>query len=172
MNLWWRLLRLRLTARRRGHASMWEDGVTRFRVAPTDLDVVGHMNNGRYLTLLDLGRYDLMKRSGFWATCRSLGWFPVVAGQTITYFKDLRLGQSFDVHTQVVGLDDRWVYLRQDLRRGDVLHARAMIRACFIGDGRRVSVEELVARSGEPPAPMTVPEWVRSWSTHTADRSV
>ena len=30
------------------------------RVWPNDLDTNAHMNNGRYLTLMDLGRFDLM----------------------------------------------------------------------------------------------------------------
>ena len=36
------------------------------RVCPGDLDTSLHMNNGRYWTLMDLGRTDLMLRSGFW----------------------------------------------------------------------------------------------------------
>ena len=48
-----------------------------FRVWPHDLDTSLHMNNGRYWTLMDLGRADLMIRSGLWpsilrnAGCRS-----------------------------------------------------------------------------------------------------
>ncbi|KAG1647619.1 hypothetical protein GQR58_030448 [Nymphon striatum] len=37
-------------------------------VLPTDLDIAVHMNNGRYLTLADLGRWDMMIRNGFWKT--------------------------------------------------------------------------------------------------------
>lgn len=39
---------------------------TGFRVWPTDLDVLMHMNNGVYLSIMDLGRIDLMARSGAW----------------------------------------------------------------------------------------------------------
>ncbi|KAG1647621.1 hypothetical protein GQR58_030448 [Nymphon striatum] len=42
-------------------------------VLPTDLDIAVHMNNGRYLTLADLGRWDMMIRNGFWKTMRAKG---------------------------------------------------------------------------------------------------
>ena len=32
------------------------------RVLPNDLDLLWHMNNGRYLSLMDQGRVDLMVR--------------------------------------------------------------------------------------------------------------
>ncbi len=169
MNLWLRLLRVRLAAARGQRTSLWDTVVTPFRVAPTDLDTVGHMNNGRYLTLLDLGRLDLMVRSGFWHRCRELRWFPVVAGQTITYWKDLTLGQSFEIRTKVAGVDERWVYLEQTFTRGEVEHARALIRACFVARGRgRVPTAELAEELGGLPDDLTVPDWVRSWTKHSA----
>ncbi|WP_062134002.1 acyl-CoA thioesterase [Demequina aestuarii] len=173
MNLWLRLLRVRLAAQRGARISLWDTVATRFRVVPTDLDTVGHMNNGRYLTLLDLGRLDLMVRSGFWQRCRDRGWFPVVAGQTITYWKNLTLAQSFDVHTRVAGGDERWVYLEQTFRRGDVVHAHALIRACFVERGHgRVPTADLDAELGGFPDHVSVPDWVRSWTTHSAAKTV
>lgn len=172
MNLWLRLLRVRLTASRRGRTGLWDTVVTRFRVVPTDLDTVGHMNNGRYLTLLDLGRLDLMVRSDLWERCRRRGWFPVVAGQTITYWKDLTLGQAFEVHTRVAGVDDRWVYLEQTFKRGETEHARALIRACFVERGNgRVPTTELEEELGGFPDHLSVPDWVRSWTTHSAAKA-
>lgn len=56
MNLWLRLLWLIVTAKARG-ALVLPEGVSivTFRVWPHDLDLSVHMNNGRYLTLMDLG---------------------------------------------------------------------------------------------------------------------
>ena len=85
VNLYLRLLLMTLRTRAgRGDRplSIWDTAATAFRVAPTDLDLLGHMNNGRYLTIMDLARLDLMTRSGFWARLRRRGWYPVVAGQT------------------------------------------------------------------------------------------
>ena len=79
MNLVFRLWWLRLRARRRGPLSVWDVARTPFRVLPTDLDLLFHMNNGKYLSILDLGRLDLLLRSGLWQALTERGWYPVVA---------------------------------------------------------------------------------------------
>lgn len=153
--------------RRRGAVGLWDTVTTPFRVVPTDLDVLGHMNNGKYLTLMDVGRMDLMLRSGFWRTVRSRGWYPVVAGQTITYRRSLRLGQRFDLHTRVLGFDDRWVFMEQTFRRGDVVVAHAVVRARFLKEsGGSVSHDELFALTDEVPE-FDLPAWLRDWTNST-----
>ncbi|WP_084101995.1 thioesterase family protein [Demequina sp. NBRC 110051] len=170
MNLWWRLLwlRLRLRAHRSEPLSLWDEAVTPFRVVPTDLDVLGHMNNGRYLTLMDLGRLDLMVRSGFWADLQRRAWFPVVAGQTITFRKELRLGTRFDLHTRVIGLDERWGYLEQRFMVGDTVHAHALVRTRFLRrSGGTVDHDDLEAAIGGLPPHLRVDDWMREWTAHT-----
>ena len=102
MNLFFRLLVLMVRVRFRRRLSIWDTARTPFRVNPLDLDVLMHMNNGRYLSILDLGRMDLMLRSGFWKVTEERGWYPVVAGQGITYRKSLRLWEKFEVRTRVM----------------------------------------------------------------------
>jgi acyl-CoA thioesterase FadM len=168
VNLWWRLLRLRLSLRRDPAATLWEPAVHRFRVAPTDLDVLGHMNNGRYLTLMDLGRYVLLKRSGWWEELDRRGWVAVVAGQTITYRRELRLGQRFDLHTRVIGFDDRWCYLEHRFMVGETVHAHAVVRGRFLRrKGGTVPVEEIEHAVGGIPDTLRVEPWVVDWTHHT-----
>ncbi|WP_084078367.1 thioesterase family protein [Demequina sp. NBRC 110057] len=168
MNLWLRLLLTRLRSRRRARLSLWDEAVTPFRVAPTDLDLLGHMNNGRYLTLMDLGRLDLMIRSGFWADLDTHGWFPVVAGQTITFRKELRLGQRFEIRTRILGLDDRWGYLEQRFCVGDTVHAHALVRTRFLKrEGGTVDHDELERAVGGFPAHLRVDDWMREWTRAT-----
>jgi len=66
MNLYLRLFVLSLLVRFRPRVSIWVGSRTPFRVLPNDLDVNRHMNNARYLAFCDLGRLDLMIRSGYW----------------------------------------------------------------------------------------------------------
>ncbi|HEX8430337.1 MAG TPA: thioesterase family protein, partial [Longimicrobium sp.] len=64
MNLVLRLFYVALAALRRPRLRPLDLSVVTFRVFPNDLDVNFHMNNGRYLTLMDLGRLDLLLRLG------------------------------------------------------------------------------------------------------------
>ncbi|MFI8632327.1 acyl-CoA thioesterase [Microbacterium sp. NPDC077663] len=171
VNLYFRLVLLRLGLRRRGRLSLWDTARTPFRVALTDLDVLRHMNNGKYLSILDLGRMDLMLRAGFWETITGRGWYPVVAGQSVTYRKSLTLGQRFTLETRVLGFDDRWVYMEQRFVGGDVLYADAIVRARFLKrGGGSVGHDELEAAVGGFPPDRRVPSWVLDWnaasSTH------
>jgi acyl-CoA thioesterase FadM len=166
MNLWLRLLWLRVRLLRRRPVTLWDTIRTPFRVAPTDLDVLRHMNNGKYLSLLDLGRVDLMVRSGFWDVLTENGWYPVVAAQTITYRRSLEPWQRFELETRVLGFDERASYMEQTFLRGGVVHARAVVQARFLRrTGGTVPNDELFAAAGGAPDHLELPAWVHEWAT-------
>jgi acyl-CoA thioesterase FadM len=174
MNLYLRLLLLRLRNRRdrrtrRGPGiGLWDTARTPFRVVPTDLDLLRHMTNGKYLSIMDVGRIDLLTRAGFWAELTARGWYPVVAGQTITYRRSLTLGQRFDLLTRVCGFDERSVYLEQTFVVGDVVHARAVVRSRFLKrGGGQVSQQELSDLAGGFPEDRELPGWVAAWAEST-----
>jgi YbgC/YbaW family acyl-CoA thioester hydrolase len=165
VNLYLRLLLVRLRSRRAGRLGVWDTAVTPFRVLPNDLDVLGHMNNGRYLTLLDVARIDLMTRSGFWSRLKARGWYPVVAGQTITYRRSLEPGQRFEVHTRILGFDDRSSFLEQTFRTGEKVYAQAIVRARFLKRaGGTVARAELEEFAGGFPAHLVLPQWLTAWA--------
>lgn len=169
MNLFLRMIALWFGARRRSRLSIWDTATTPFRVNPMDLDVLGHMNNGRYLSIMDLGRMDLMHRSGFWSVLSEHGYYPVVAGQSITYRRSLQLGQAFEIDTRLAGIDERWVYLDQTFRSQGQLVAHAVVRARFLRrSGGSVSTDELLALTGEPPRDLTPPSWITEWTAESA----
>ncbi len=168
MNLWCRLLLHRALSARGPRLSLWDTAETRFRVVPTDLDVLGHMNNGRFATLMDLGRDDLMRRSGMWRHARRQRWYAVVAGQTLTYRRSLTLGQRFTVRTRVLGFDERWFYMDQRFVRGEHVVAHAVVRARFLDrHGHSVPHDALERLAGAFPGSLQVPGWVTEWSSHT-----
>ncbi len=109
------MLLLSLRSRRGRRLGPWDVCRTRFRVKFSDLDVLRHMNNGRYLSIMDLGRLDLMYRSGMWNELGRLAWYPVVVAQNITYRKSLTFGQAFVVETRIVGHDAKSFFLEQGL---------------------------------------------------------
>ncbi|MGL4397002.1 MAG: acyl-CoA thioesterase, partial [Hyphomicrobium sp.] len=89
MNLWFRLIWMLLTSglRPRLHLPGGTSAV-RFRVWPNDLDLMRHMNNGRYLTLMDLGRTDLMLCSGLWRVALANKWTPIASAVVIRFRRE------------------------------------------------------------------------------------
>src|SRR5690606_25630357 len=161
-----------LRVRAESPLGIWDTSRASFRVNPADLDVQRHMNNGRYLSIMDLGRMDLMLRSGFWKKVTDAGWYPVVAGQTITYRRSLTLGQRFDLATRVIGHDERWIYMEQVFRRGGTVIADAVVRARFLRtSGGSVDVSEVLELVGQPPEGTELPDWVRDWNRESSAHS-
>lgn len=165
MNLYLRVLWLFFRSRFRSRLAPQDTAVTPFRVWPSDLDTLGHMNNGKYLSIMDLGRMDLMLRSHTWPRLKAARWYPVLAGQTIAYYRSLNPWMSFEVHTRILGFDDRWGFLEQTFVRNGVVHARAVVRSRFLKrSGGSVDHAELAELFGAVPGPEGIPAWVTEWS--------
>ncbi|MDO5734934.1 MAG: acyl-CoA thioesterase [Propionibacteriaceae bacterium] len=161
MNLFLRLLTLPFLSGRRSGTSPLGPCRTPFRVWPTDLDILRHVNNGVYLSLMDLARVDLLSRAGFSSEIRKRGWYPVVAAETISFRRSLTLFQRFEIVTTVIGWDDKAFYLTQDFVRDGVVVSSAVVRARFLGrGGERVSPQSVMDLVPVPVVQPVLPEWV------------
>jgi acyl-CoA thioesterase FadM len=139
--------------------------ITRLRVWPQDLDLNLHLNNGRYLTLMDLGRYDLVLKAGLFPLMRRERWFAVLAGGGIKFRRSLGPFQAFDLTTQIIHWDEKWFYILHEFVRDGDVYARALVKGLFRGPEGNVPVQRLIAALGlTSAAPSTVPELVRHWS--------
>ncbi len=114
MNLFLRLLWLLLSFRFR-EKLFPPLGVSKLalRVLPNDLDTNLHLNNGRYLTLMDLGRADLMLRSGMARVILQNGWVPMLSGVVIRYRRELRLFQAFELQSRLLYWSEKSFVMEQ-----------------------------------------------------------
>lgn len=138
---------------------------------PTDLDLNRHMNNGKYLSIMDVGRVDLMVRTGLWRILRQRGWYPVVVSETISFRKSLKPWQSFVIESRAIGFDEQAVYVEQRFvasERGgaEELYARAYVRARILKrSGGVVSIPDLIEAFGA--APQSIPPELAEWAEYT-----
>lgn len=137
MNLWFRLIWLFLTARTRPRLAIPADVSTlEFRVLLHDLDLSMHMNNGRYLQIMDLGRLDLLMRSGLGGAVWRNGWTPVANAAVVRFRRELRLFDPYRLETRVVGWLGQAVLIEQTFifasgeREGQV-SARALFKGAL-----------------------------------------
>jgi acyl-CoA thioesterase FadM len=141
----------------------------RMRVLPTDLDLQNHVNNGVYLSLMDLGRFDLLIRSGIWPTMRARGIYPVVACETISFRKSLRPWQSYTIESGIAGYDDRAVYIQQRFVVDGEIYAQAFLSGRFLWKtGGVVGMAELGDILGVDVTQKTPPAWVERWAADVA----
>jgi len=164
-----RLWRVLWRARRGTPLAPTDVSRVRFRVLPNDLDVQKHMNNGVYLSLMDLGRVDLMVRSGVWSELTARGYYPVIVSSTITYRRSLELWQTYDLESRMVGIDDIAGYVEQRFVREGEICARAVIKARFLKkSGGVVPIPELAELFGLDPIDHPLPAWLVEWSGQAA----
>lgn len=163
MHLLLRTLLVLFTSSRRSRLSVWETSSLPLRVLPTDIDIALHVNNGMYFSLMDLGRFDLMARSGTWKKMRRRGWSPVAAGETIAFRKSLQLWQQYTIESRIIGLDAKAIYFEQRMVADGEIYARAYIATRLVSSGGPVSQEEILKEFGEPPAGLELPEWIHEW---------
>jgi acyl-CoA thioesterase FadM len=137
MNLWLRLLWCILIQPFTPKLEV-PDGVSRlkFRVMPHDLDAIGHMNNGRYLTIGDLGRLDLVLASGLWRAVVKNRWTPIASSIAIRFRREMRLFEPFQLETRVLGWDDTIVVIEHQFvfvkgERAGQVASRALFKGGF-----------------------------------------
>jgi len=165
VNLLFRLVRVVFGARWRGRAEFAEETVLTFRVWPTDLDYLWHMNNGKYFALMDLGRFDMLLRTGFVRAMRAHKWYGVVASETMRFKRSLTPFQRFELRTRTIGWDDKSFYLQHTfLRRGEVIGV-AVVRARFLSRETRDALTAPEVANAVSPGAISppLPDYIRQW---------
>ncbi|XP_054981142.1 protein THEM6 isoform X2 [Sorex araneus] len=80
------------------------------RVLPSDLDLLLHMNNARYLREADVARAAHLARCGVLGALRELGAHAVLAASCARYRRSLRLFEAFEVEPPELPEDlQHWV---------------------------------------------------------------
>jgi acyl-CoA thioesterase FadM len=134
MNLYLRLL-WTLSRAWRGAALPIDAPLERtFRVLPTDLDINGHMNNGRYLTVIDLMLIEFFVRTGFARVLWQQGWRPMSGGAIITYRRGLKPFQRYTVRFRWTAQDLHWNFMAFEFvdQKGN-LHAAGYMKGAAVG---------------------------------------
>lgn len=143
---------------------MHDVGRVQMRVWPVDLDTLGHVNNGVYFSLMDLGRFHLLQSSGAWALISKHGFYPVVANETMSFRKSLQPWQKYTIETAIAGYDEKAVYVRQRFVVNGEIFAEGFVRARFLKrSGGTVSPAELSEALDIDVTQFPPPAWVSQW---------
>ena len=164
MNLYFRLFKVIIAGLfGRRIETLGESAIT-LRCWPNDLDFNMHMNNGRYLTLMDLGRLDLVVRAGLLGIALQKGWMPVLASATVRFRRSLAPFQRFRLRTRVLGWDAKNILMEQVFEALDgQVAARALVRGVFRSKDGTVPTAEIAEAAGWPQQSPDLPERVTTW---------
>lgn len=175
MNLWFRLIWLILCTPFRPRLTLPHD-VSRLhmRVMPNDLDTNLHMNNGRFFTIMDLGRMDLLFRGGAtWRIIRGRHWAPIMGAASMRFRLALDFWQAFTLETRLLCWDTQWFYIEQRFviasgpKKGAVAAIGLLRGGFYDGKNKRIlpvaeMMDTLHLAIPSPPEPDYVTTWKQS----------
>ena len=143
---------------------------TSFRCMPWDIDMFFEMNNGRVLTLCDLGRFSLAIRTGLAKALKENSWGLVVAGSTARYRQRVRVFNKITMRTQVVAFDERWFYIVQSMWVKGQPTSSVLLRTGVTSKGKVVPSNEVLDALGATNLMLEPSEWVKSWINSEENR--
>lgn len=176
MNLYWRLFLTIWAAWRAGAAvrDLTAPMTLRLRVYPNDLDFNGHMNNGRYLSLMDLGRLHLVMRMGLLRMVMRQKLAPTLAAVQMRYRMQLLPFQPFDLQTRILCWDEKWIYMEQRFvyvrgPKAGAVAAIGLVKGAFYDRRIKTTLPTAVLLAGlgmegaqSPDFPAYLQDWVRA----------
>jgi acyl-CoA thioesterase FadM len=157
-------------ARRLPPLGLFEAHRSHHRCWPWDLDLWRELNNGRTLTLYDLGRIPLTIRLRLPPVLARHGWGMTVAGATVRYRRRVRAFQRVEMRSRLLGWDAHFLYIEQAMWRGGEALNHVLLRQAVTGPEGIVPPARLVAALGGPDASPALPDWVVAWIAADATR--
>lgn len=140
------------------------------RCSLTDLDPMLEMNNGRVLTVYDIGRTDFIIRTGLGRLLLKQRWGMVVAGSTIQYRKRIRLLDKITIRTHIVGIDERWIYLEHSMWVKGKPCSSMLLRTGVTEGGRVVDTARVLEGLGRADLKLPPTGYVAEWIESDGDR--
>jgi acyl-CoA thioesterase FadM len=165
---WLRFARIALSLIGKPRVDLLATTRVSIRIWPNDLDTNLHVNNGRYLTLADLGRMDWFLRTGVYTAAKRQRAFPVVGDAIAKYRRELKLFEKVQIESQLVGWSGRWGFLEHRFIRHGRVVAIIGIRGAFRGPNGTVDSWDFLSQltksggAGVPESP-PLPAWTQSF---------
>jgi acyl-CoA thioesterase FadM len=164
MNLWIRLFVILISARWRDPTGLFDTTRLRMMVLPNDLDFNGHVTNGRYLTLADLGRIDYVSRTGVLGLAMKRRAKPVIGDVFAKFRRGLKPFERYELHTRLLGWNEKWIFTEHQFVRRGQLVGLVVTRGLFHTAAGAMPPQEfldaLTIVTSSPP----LPDWVASWN--------
>ena len=140
-----------------------EEDHLQMRVWPNDIDFNLHLNNARYLNIMDFGRIHLLARTRMLNHIISSRWTPLVGAVWMTYRRSLPLFARFTLASHMVCWDQRWFYIEQTFTGDAGLAAVGWVKGALRSPNGSVApqkVLDLVSPGAvSPPMPESIAEW-------------
>jgi acyl-CoA thioesterase FadM len=161
---WLRLIGVGASALKQPRIDLFEPTRISLRVWLDDIDSNLHVNNGRYLTLADLGSVTWMVRSGVMSRARQFRAAPVVADSFAKFRRELKLLQAFSIETRLAGWERRCIFLEHRFMVDEHVSGLVAVRCVFKSGRRTIYPTELLGGLSPHTQSPVLPAWLSQFS--------
>lgn len=138
---------------------------------PWDLDAFLELNNGRTLTLFDLGRLGMAQRAGLVDVLKRERWGLTMAGSSVRYRRRIHGFERFTVKSRAVCWDDKFTYIEQSMWKKDGECANHVLyRAAVTDKNGIVAPERVLQAMNQSAVSPPMPDWIANWCQAEATR--
>jgi acyl-CoA thioesterase FadM len=140
------------------------------RVWPNDIDFNLHLNNARYLSMMDYGRMHLLARTRILEHVIRSRWTPLVGAVWMTYRRSLPLFARFTLNSRTVCWDERWFYMEQTFTSSEGLAAVGWVKGLLRGPGGTVEPQKVLETVSPGVVSPPMPEAIATWNELTREK--
>lgn len=160
-----------IKARRMPKMALTDTHVSQHRCWPWDIDVWMELNNGRAMTLYDLGRTMISERTGLTPVLFKRKWGLAVVGSSVRFRRRIRTFERFEMRSRCVTWDDKFTYMEQSMwKQNGECASHVMFRTAATDKNGIVPPAELAKALDTDPTPPPMPDWMQAWCQADATR--
>lgn len=140
------------------------------RVWPNDIDFNLHLNNARYLSMMDYGRMHLLARTRILDYVLRSRWTPLVGAVWMTYRRSLPLFARFTLSSRTVCWDERWFYMEQTFTGSEGLAAVGWVKGLLRGSSGTLEPQKIIETVSPGVLSPPMPEAIATWNELTREK--
>ncbi|MGA8727780.1 MAG: thioesterase family protein [Terracidiphilus sp.] len=150
--------------------SVLDEDRVRMRVWPNDIDLNLHMNNARYLSVMDYARTHLLARTGLLQQIVRSRWQPLLGAVWMTYRRSLPLFSAFTLTSRLVCWDDRWFYFEQTFTGRGGLSAIGWVKGALRNARGSMNPQRVLDHIAPGVVSPPMPESIATWNELTREK--
>jgi acyl-CoA thioesterase FadM len=140
------------------------------RVWPNDIDFNLHLNNARYLSIMDFGRMHLLARTRILSHVISSRWTPLVGAVWMTYRRSLPLFARFTLTSRMVCWDERWFYIEQSFTGREGMAALGWVKGLLRSPEGTVEPQKVLDAVSPGAVSPPMPDVIATWNELTKEK--
>ncbi len=131
---------------------------------PHDLDFFLELNNGRAMSLYDIGRTAMAQRAGLLEVVRRERWGLTMAGSTTRFRRRIFGFERFEMRSRATCWDDRFMYLEQSMwKKNGECASHVLFRAAVTDRNGLIPPTRVLQAMGRDDASPEMPDWMQAW---------